>query len=206
MRATVKSVAAMMDPAIKTALAFCVLLAGVCAAFLFRPDHSLPALPEAESKEQLLLRYRVHPPAADVRPSGVGRADSQLRASCGAISGVRPATIVTPLDRRELPPSLPPEHPVSAPAASSRWGVPQRMLPPIASPADETTRTHTIVDGDTLAALAERYLGSASRADEIYRANRDVLSGPGLLPIGVQLKVPPRRDSRASQGWTTPAR
>ena len=41
-------------------------------------------------------------------------------------------------------------------------------------------------------ALAERYLGSAARAEEIYQANRDVLRDPKLLPIGVELKLPPR--------------
>ena len=63
---------------------------------------------------------------------------------------------------------------------------------PITAPADQTAQTHRVVDGDTLPALAERYLGSAARAEEIYRANRDVLSDPGLLPIGADLKLPPR--------------
>ena len=47
-----------MDPAIKTALALCVLLAGVCAAMLFRNDRPQPTPPEANGEEQLLLRYR----------------------------------------------------------------------------------------------------------------------------------------------------
>ena len=63
---------------------------------------------------------------------------------------------------------------------------------PITTPADQTARTHRVVDGDTLPALAERYLGSAARAEEIYQANRDVLSDPELLPIGAELKLPPR--------------
>ena len=50
--------------------------------------------------------------------------------------------------------------------------------------------THRIVDGDSLAELAERYLGSASRAPEIFEANRDVLFSPQLLPIGAELKMP----------------
>ena len=66
------------------------------------------------------------------------------------------------------------------------------MMLPAAAPADETARTHKVVDGDTLSALADRYLVSAARADEIYRANRDVLRDPKLLPIGVELKLPAR--------------
>jgi len=51
---------------------------------------------------------------------------------------------------------------------------------------------HEIVDGDTLEALAERYLGRADRALEIFEANRDVLEDPQLLPIGQELRIPPR--------------
>jgi len=58
----------------------------------------------------------------------------------------------------------------------------------------ETTsqRTHRIVDGDTLAELARRYLGDAARANEIFEANRDVLETPDVLPIGRKLRIPPR--------------
>ncbi len=53
-------------------------------------------------------------------------------------------------------------------------------------------RTHRIADGDSLAALAEQYLGNPERAPEIFAANRDVLSNPQLLPIGTELKIPPQ--------------
>jgi nucleoid-associated protein YgaU len=53
-------------------------------------------------------------------------------------------------------------------------------------------RQHKIVDGDTLAHLAERYLGDAQRAGEIHAANRKLLPQPDLLPIGVTLVIPPR--------------
>jgi phage tail protein X len=46
--------------------------------------------------------------------------------------------------------------------------------------------------------LAERYLGSASRAMEIYEANRGVLAHPGILPIGAELKIP-RADQVSDQ-------
>ncbi len=48
---------------------------------------------------------------------------------------------------------------------------------------------HRIVDGDTLEALATRYLGSAARANEIYAMNRGVLSHPQLLPINAVLLI-----------------
>jgi nucleoid-associated protein YgaU len=55
-------------------------------------------------------------------------------------------------------------------------------------PAEETQ--HYVVDGDTLALLAERYLGDAERAGEIFAVNRDVLTSPDLLPIGAVLRIP----------------
>ena len=54
-------------------------------------------------------------------------------------------------------------------------------------------RIHKVADGDTLARLAARYLGSSDRYGEIFAANRGVLSTPDLLPIGVELVIPPRQ-------------
>ena len=49
---------------------------------------------------------------------------------------------------------------------------------------------HRIVDGDTLANLAERYLGSRDRDEEIYEANRQVLEHRELLPVGTEIVIP----------------
>ena len=56
--------------------------------------------------------------------------------------------------------------------------------------AKDVPHTHRVIDGDTLPSLAQRYLGSPTRAREIFDANRDVLSDPELLPIGAELKIP----------------
>jgi nucleoid-associated protein YgaU len=66
--------------------------------------------------------------------------------------------------------------------------------------AESGGRTHLVVDGDSLAKLAERYLDDAGLDDEIYRLNRDVLASPELLPIGVELRIPDSRlaDSAAA--------
>lgn len=62
--------------------------------------------------------------------------------------------------------------------------------PPGSADIGPKSITHKIVDGDTLEKLAERYLGSADRYMEIYEANRFLLPGPEVLPIGVELKIP----------------
>ncbi len=52
--------------------------------------------------------------------------------------------------------------------------------------------THKVLDGDTLARLSEQYLGSPLRRLEIFEANREVLKNPDILPIGVEIKIPPK--------------
>ena len=44
--------------------------------------------------------------------------------------------------------------------------------------------------GDTLGGLAEEHLGSASRWEEIHRANEGTLDDPDMVRVGVRLKVP----------------
>lgn len=56
--------------------------------------------------------------------------------------------------------------------------------------AGAAARVHRIIDGDTLGSLAQKYLGSSQRQNEIFEANRDKLRDPELLPIGVDLKIP----------------
>jgi hypothetical protein len=49
--------------------------------------------------------------------------------------------------------------------------------------------------------LALRYLDDANLAEEIYRLNRDVLSSPDLLPIGVELRIPDNRMADSSAAF-----
>ncbi len=81
----------------------------------------------------------------------------------------------------------------SAPPEPSTWpsDAPAKVvMAPVAAPsAEQTTRVHVVSDGDTLARLASRYLGDASRSAEIYARNREVLSHPDLLPIGAELQI-----------------
>ena len=165
----------MKDPALKTAAAVCVLLAGVCAATLFRHDRPRagPARRPRRAAASLPRGRRRLEGAAPARDG------SLANDAAGSHTGVGQSTAghryVTPADGDEPPPSLAPGYPENDRPAKSRWGVSMDMMLPVATPADETARTHTVVDGDTLAALAERYLGSAARAEEIYQANRDML-------------------------------
>jgi nucleoid-associated protein YgaU len=65
-------------------------------------------------------------------------------------------------------------------------------------------RRHRIAEGDTLARLAEKYLGSRDRYLDLFQANADVLFDPRLIPIGVELVIPDRT-TVVAQAATTPA-
>lgn len=52
------------------------------------------------------------------------------------------------------------------------------------------TRTYTVRKGDTLAAIAQRELGSVRRSKDIIEANRKILSDPDNVPLGAVLVIP----------------
>ena len=51
-------------------------------------------------------------------------------------------------------------------------------------------RTHTVVSGETLSAIAKHYYGDASRYHRIFEANRDQLKDPDKIQVGQKLKIP----------------
>jgi nucleoid-associated protein YgaU len=64
--------------------------------------------------------------------------------------------------------------------------------PVAASPA-----TYVVRDGDDLTGISLKVYGHAGGASTIWSVNRDRLADPGLLPIGMELKIPP--------AWSVPA-
>jgi nucleoid-associated protein YgaU len=49
---------------------------------------------------------------------------------------------------------------------------------------------HTVLKGDTLASIAEQYLGSAAREMAVFDANRDRMNDPDQIFPGQQLLIP----------------
>jgi nucleoid-associated protein YgaU len=77
--------------------------------------------------------------------------------------------------------------------SSSTAGLP--MAAAVApSPAPST---YTIRDGDDLTSIATRLYGHPGAAEAIWSANRDRLTDPAVLPIGLSLRIPPN--------WVPPA-
>ncbi|MGO8690618.1 MAG: LysM peptidoglycan-binding domain-containing protein [Thermoguttaceae bacterium] len=191
-----------MEQRVKIAVAAGVLLVGTVVALLFRRDPPPPAAPAPATSGELILRKHVAAPpvAADPTwPPGGGCEGSQS-APAGAQEPPRAVTIVTPSETAAGPPDLARSYPDAGLPGSSRWGISMgQVLPETAAP-EVAPRIHTIVDGDSLAALAERYLGAKEAAGAIFAANRDVLSDPQILPIGAELKIPAKAEDAAAGG------
>jgi uncharacterized protein YidB (DUF937 family) len=62
----------------------------------------------------------------------------------------------------------------------------EEELPPEA-PAQQT---YTVVSGDTLSAIAQRFYGDANAYMRIFEANRDKLNDPNLIHPGQELVIP----------------
>jgi hypothetical protein len=95
-------------------------------------------------------------------------------------------------NRSQLDEAAPAADIVADRAAPSAHDTP---LPPVHNAPEYGSRSHIVVDGDSLAKLAQRYLDDPQRANEIYELNRQVLSHPDVLPIGAELMIPSRSTS-----------
>lgn len=78
-----------------------------------------------------------------------------------------------------------PPSPVSW-SIAARPAVPARPLPDALVPASCLVR-----DGDDLEGIATRYYGHPSAASAIWGANRERIPDPRVLPIGLELRLPP---------------
>ena len=193
-----------VDQSVRIAAAASVLLGGIVVAMLFRQHGSPTGQPGPDSGDRLVLRRQIEAPMGDEDASGRGEG-AGLAASSPANAAGSPK-VLKPISSSEPPPELAREYPGAAPGAAADWGSARTGQSSHAPPEAALARTHKVVDGDTLGALAERYLGSAERGRDIYEANRDLLSSPGILPIGLELKIPPRQGLATSPSNYMPRR
>ena len=166
-------------------LAAGVLGAGVCAAWPFR--HRGPAVPLATGQSQVAdVTFRRADVTLEVSPPGDISPAQGLEYE-SAVSLATPTAVRPDLETLGPAPELPLEFgPAAAPPG---YWQPPRQPPTVQSPPP---RQHRLTDGDSLETLAERYLGSQARAEEIFQANRDVLREPDILPLGRIIRIPAR--------------
>lgn len=190
-----------MDRGVKIVLASCLLGAGIAAAMLFQHPSPSSDPPRLKTPDGLVLRQEDDSPAVSL--PALDRLTARIGPSARAVV---PRADQSARSRPDSSPTRPDEPPPPPDIARDYPPIRARMLPPEApllgagmpegEAADALPRTHKIVDGDTLADLAARYLGDAERCLEIYEANRDVLPSPGVLPIGIEIRIPPRSGAR----------
>ena len=56
--------------------------------------------------------------------------------------------------------------------------------------AGNTMQTYTVQSGDTLSAIAKKFLGNANAYMDIFNANKDQLTDPDKIKPGQVLKIP----------------
>ena len=72
------------------------------------------------------------------------------------------------------------------------------------TPAAAAGRTYTVRPGDTLSGISSRVYGRADAWPVLYRANRSVISSPGLIYPGQRLIVPARPAAGPAPGASSP--
>lgn len=78
-----------------------------------------------------------------------------------------------------------------AAAPTSSGSPPTGNAAPMASLPHSSPTTYAVRDGDDLTGIATRIYGTPAAASAIWSVNRDRLTDPAVLPIGMQLRIPP---------------
>ncbi len=192
----------------KLAFGAAILLAGIALAWPFRkPTDQRPIEPLTSSSRMRNPTYQGDPLTNTVpenmSPTSIAVAPEQISAHVASTSNTRqprqrseesfdlvnhPALAeqlaVLPTENEE-----PAAHQMDSESQPAYQTV-DRVDDPLAeSPWPAETR-HIVRNGDTLEKLAERYLDDVGRALDIFDLNRDQLTNPHLLPIGVELRIP----------------
>jgi LysM repeat protein len=173
-----------------------ILIAGSLAAMPFQ-RHTMDG--DSNSQELSippnLNALTINPVTEHPLPLPAGLIDSPAAAALYA-------TNATSTERRDQKPIVPPDAmlmPAPIPQIADHF--PQSDISlihastqlanlPSAGDAPRIITQHRIRNGDTLASIAQHYLGAAQLADWIYVQNRPLIRSPHLLPIGTEINIP----------------
>lgn len=174
-------------------LAMGVVVAGICAAIPFRREHveTPPIVSQAVEAfvpapvAAAVAEATAPPPAPPIATPEVESSNptNEPPVSAAVSAAVPPpSSPAAPAATTPSPPSN--ETPIAAVSS------PLVSTPTVSPSRPQSWRRHRIKDGDTLAKLAQEYLGDPARESEIFAINRDALPDPAILPIGVWLRIP----------------
>lgn len=138
-----------------------------------------------------VLGVELMPHGRDELPGRTLIADGSLDDDSGVISD-------TP--RRKLPPLMPVGEPVPEEKPKSESSASKGPdVKPATTPAPEIKPEfqppaefdeYVVKYGDTLSGIAQKMLGSQSRYQEIFEANRDRMASPDRLDVGKPIRIP----------------
>jgi nucleoid-associated protein YgaU len=173
-----------------------VILVGLCAALPFRHSspRSVAPLP-APAPLELTLRRPDAPlrlaPTNEISPAvGLEQVITSEKNSLADPRALAASARAPDLSNLVPPPALPVSfQPGEMAQPPGDW-----RPEPLARPTrpQGKPRAYRLRDGDTLESIAERFLGTRARAEEIFAGNRNVLARPDLLPVGTTIIIPPR--------------
>lgn len=193
-----------MQRDLKVGLSLGVLVLGIVGALLFRREQ-LSDAPKATLKSARKIDERIAEGPRTPYMTGEVEFDQEEPNAATATEGEtggRPAHTVPPswLNDEEDPFKVTRndkgqfDFPHQAKRGGSAFDAVQPLSPStgreVAGNVQTAAQTHVIQSGDSLSLLAERYLGSQGRYQEIYDANQGVLTDINRLPLGATIVIP----------------
>ena len=151
---------------LKIGMAIGVIIVVLAIVFIAPPEDQTKSLPPVETS----------PPAAPTAPQTVPAPPE----------AVPPAVVAEPIVVTPGPPPAPPTEQIQ-PAPTEK---PVFVVVPPPQQQETPPRYHVVVEGDTLSRIAEKYYGQERFANEIFKANRNIIKNPDLLHIGWKLRIP----------------
>lgn len=143
----------------------------------------LPGAAALPTDAMLPAAYAPPPPPAPLPPvaTDISRSTPQFATAYRSTLDVPPP----PLLDADSPP------PLAVAWSANDAARPGRAGPASAAPPPAASSVYVVRDGDDLTGIATRIYGNPAAADVIWSVNRDRLTDPSLLPIGMELRIPP---------------
>jgi len=165
-----------MQRDVKIGVAIGVLLIALIAIFWWA-KHSTVTEPTETAKEG---ESALPPPVEPVAPTTTGTTATPGGPAMGP-SAAGPAT--TPATGPQaMPPATGPTT-VPAPTPATGTG-------PAPTPAPSAQRTHKVEAGESLWTIAKKYYNDGTKSNLILNANKDKITDPAKLKIGMELVIP----------------